>query len=178
MKNVAKTAAFDIWDLTNGLCYHMQLSAGHAGYVSQTSLLVIRKGTHTSLGFDIKGQFRPGKPTMLVYLNPRVDIRTHIQWNIHIINTGCARMQPHVVLFKCISTCELMLTLYTNVGTPSLNGPLHIYWKPSVCKSLRMPGYGTEEYMCMHYKYISSSLKSCVNNAKSTHQVHHSKGQT
>ena len=41
-------------------------------------------------------------------------------------------MQPQFVLFAGISTCEQMLTLYTDVGTPSLNGPLHICW---ICRS-------------------------------------------
>ena len=36
------------------------------------------------------------------------------------------KMQPQFVLYTCISACELMLTFWTDVGTFSLNGPLHI----------------------------------------------------
>ena len=55
-------------------CITLYTSAVHARY------LVLRKDTLISLSLDIKGQFRPGKPTiMLVYHNTRIDIRTHMK---------------------------------------------------------------------------------------------------
>ena len=52
-------------------------------------------------------------------------------------------MQPQFVLFACISMCEQMLTLYTDVGTSSLNGPLHICW---ICRS--------HHYICCLTSYM------------------------
>ena len=52
-------------------CITLYTSAVHARY------LVLRKDT---LSLDMKGQFRPGKPTiMFVYHNTRIDIRTHMK---------------------------------------------------------------------------------------------------
>ena len=56
-------------------CITLDTSAVHAGCVSQPLLLVLRTGTPITLNIDLKGQFRPDKPTTILLSHPRVEVK-------------------------------------------------------------------------------------------------------